>query len=36
MASLTSLAFTDGIFTGSVYSEPVAHIAAVNDPDVET
>jgi broad specificity phosphatase PhoE len=36
VASLTTLAFTDGIFTGSSYSEPVAHIAAVNDPDVET
>ena len=35
MASLTSLSFTDGVFTGSSYAEPVAHIAAVNDPDVE-
>lgn len=36
VASLTSLSFTDGVFTGSSYAEPVAHIAAVNDPDVET
>ena len=35
VASLTSLSFTDGVFTGSSYAEPVAHIAAVNDPDVE-
>ena len=33
VASLTSLSFTDGVFTGSSYAEPVAHIAAVNDPD---
>ncbi len=33
VASLTSLSFTDGVFTGSRYAEPVAHIAAVNDPD---
>ncbi len=32
VASLTSLTFTDGVFTGSSYAEPVAHIAAVNDP----
>lgn len=36
VASLTSLSFTDGVFTGSSYAEPVAHIAAVNDPDVQT
>lgn len=36
VASVTSLSFTDGIFTGISYAEPVAHIAAVNDPDVET
>jgi broad specificity phosphatase PhoE len=38
VASLTTLAFADGIFTGSSYREPVAYIAAVNDPDpdVET
>ena len=35
VASLTSLSFTDGVFTGVSYSEPVRHIAAVNDPDVE-
>ena len=35
VASLTSLSFTDGVFTGASYAEPVAHIAAVNDPDVE-
>ena len=33
VASLTSLSFTDGVFTGSSYAEPVAHIAAVNDPE---
>lgn len=33
VASLTSLTFVDGVFTGSSYAEPVAHIAAVNDPD---
>ncbi len=33
VASLTSLSFTDGVFTGSSYGEPVAHIAAVNDPE---
>ena len=32
VASLTSLTFTDGIFIGSEYAEPVRHIAAVNDP----
>jgi broad specificity phosphatase PhoE len=36
VASLTTLSFTDGIFTGSSYREPVAYIPAVNDPDVET
>jgi broad specificity phosphatase PhoE len=35
VASLTTLSFSDGVFTGSSYREPVAHIAAVNDPDVE-
>ena len=35
VASLTSLSFTDGVFTGVSYAEPVGHIAAVNDPDVE-
>ncbi|MGS0687591.1 histidine phosphatase family protein [Nakamurella sp. GG22] len=35
VASLTSMSFTDGVFTGVSYSEPVRHIAAVNDPDVE-
>ena len=34
VASLTSLTFVDGVFTGSSYAEPVAHIAAVNDLDV--
>ena len=34
VASLTSLSFADGVFTGSTYAEPVARIAAVNDPDV--
>ena len=34
VASLTSLSFTDGVFTGSSYAQPVAHIAAVNDPAV--
>lgn len=33
VASLTSLTFADGVFTGLTYSEPVAHIAAVDDPD---
>jgi len=33
VASLTSLTFVDGVFTGVAYAEPVAHIAAVNDPD---
>lgn len=32
VASLTSLSFTDGVFSGSRYAEPVAHIPAVNDP----
>jgi len=35
VASLTSLTFVDGVYTGSRYAEPVRHIAAVNDPDVE-
>ena len=35
VASLTSLSFTDGVFTGASYAQPVGHIAAVNDPDVE-
>jgi broad specificity phosphatase PhoE len=33
VASLTSLSFADGVFTGSSYAEPVKHIAAVNDPE---
>ena len=33
VASVTSLAFVDGVFSGLTYAEPVAHIAAVNDPD---
>ena len=33
VASLTSLTFDDGVFTGLTYAEPVAHIAAVDDPD---
>ncbi len=33
VASLTSLTFVDGVFTGVTYAEPVAHIAAVDDPD---
>ncbi len=36
VASLTSLTFTDGVYSGSRYSEPVSHIAAVNDPDIDT
>lgn len=36
VASLTSLTFVDGVFTGCEYAEPVAHIASVNDPAVET
>jgi len=35
VASLTSLTFVDGVYSGSRYSEPVRHIAAVNDPDVQ-
>lgn len=35
VASLTSLTFVDGVFTGSEYAEPVRHIAATNDMDVE-
>jgi broad specificity phosphatase PhoE len=31
VASLTALDFEDGVFTGLTYSEPVAHIAAVDD-----
>ena len=34
VASLTSLSFTDGSYTGYRYSEPVAGIAPVNDPDL--
>lgn len=33
VASVTSLTFDDGVFIGTVYAEPAAHIAAVNDPD---
>ena len=33
VASLTSLSFADGVFTGAAYTEPVRHIAAVNDSD---
>ena len=35
VASLTSLTFVDGVFTGVGYAEPVGHIAATDDPDVE-
>ncbi len=31
LASLTSLHFDDGVFTGLRYTEPVAHIAALDD-----
>ena len=31
VASLTSLTFDDGVFTSLTYTEPVAHIAAVDD-----
>ncbi len=31
VASLTSLTFDDGVFAGADYTEPVAHIAAVDD-----
>lgn len=34
VASITSLTFDDGVFTGLKYSEPVAHIAAVDDAGV--
>lgn len=34
VASLTSLTFDDGVFTGLEYAEPVAHIAAVDDAGV--
>lgn len=34
VASLTSLHFEDGIYTGFRYSEPAGHISAVNDPQV--
>ena len=34
VASLTSLHFTDGVFAGLRYTEPVAHIAAVDDVGV--
>jgi broad specificity phosphatase PhoE len=33
VASLTSLTFVDGVFAALAYSEPVAHIAALTDPD---
>jgi broad specificity phosphatase PhoE len=33
VASITSLSFTDGVFTGADYAEPVAHIASVNDDE---
>lgn len=33
VASVTSLTFVDGVFTRLTYAEPVAHIAAVDDPD---
>jgi broad specificity phosphatase PhoE len=33
VASITSLSFTDGVFTGVDYAEPVAHIASVNDDE---
>lgn len=32
VASLTSLTFVDGVFTGVTYAEPAKHIPAVNDP----
>ncbi len=32
VASLTSLTFVDGVFERADYSEPAAHIAAVDDP----
>ena len=35
VASLTSLTFVDGVFAGVAYAEPVAHIAAVDDPAVD-
>jgi broad specificity phosphatase PhoE len=31
VASVTSLEFSDGVFTGLRYAEPMAHIAAVDD-----
>lgn len=34
VASLTSMTFVDGVYTGLRYSEPVAHIAAVDDEGV--
>lgn len=34
VASVTSLNFTDGVFTGLRYTEPVAHISAVDDEGV--
>jgi broad specificity phosphatase PhoE len=34
VASLTSLTFVDGVFTGLQYAEPVVHIAAVDDVGV--
>jgi broad specificity phosphatase PhoE len=35
VASLTSLTFVGGVFTGAAYAEPVADIISANDPDVE-
>ncbi len=32
VASITSLTFDDGVFTGASYAEPAADIPAVNDP----
>lgn len=32
VASVSSLTFVDGVFTGLDYTEPAGHIAAVNDP----
>lgn len=34
LASLTSLTFVDGVFTGLRYSDPVAHLTADDDPVV--
>jgi broad specificity phosphatase PhoE len=35
VASLTSLTFLDGVFTGVGYAEPVGHIAALDDPPAD-